>query len=406
MQPVSGSGTPATGDRSAASPTSNATASTASSAAANTALTTAQRTTLETLVVKLQALTSLSSSAVWNNVRQDIGLPANQTLSTQHFPAAEKSLQAQITQAQSQNSADRQPLLQRITTLLPQGNNSQLVSQFLRQEFGHSALNSLTQPQLQRVLDLLQNTPGAATGNAANSAAATLVNAQGQNALNTLATSAAATALLQRPLSSAEQSGLNQMVARLSALMGEQPSKLWSSLMSLQQLTPGTPIPARNLPLLTQFLQAQTDLHHLLADAKASGATAQGGAHGSAATLNAAAHLPPSATMAALQHIIQPRLEDNELRLLQDFAQNRFNAGMQAPLTPMQLNEVITFLFSQRLQRIQGHPLTGQNLFPQPIVNPLIASLPPGWQALFHKPMFLPIVCTCVALFLLWVFLF
>lgn len=398
MQPVSGSGTPTPGDRATSTSTSAPSATTtANSAAANSALTTTQRATLETLVVKLQALTSLSSSAIWNNVHQDLGLATNQALSAQYFSAAERSLQAQVSQAQAQHSAERQPLLQRITELLPQGNNSQLVSQFLRQEFGHSALNALTQPQLQRVLDLLQNAPGVST----NSAASALANAQTQNPLDTLSSTAAAAALLQRPLSSAEQSGLNQMVTRLSALLGEQPGKLWSSLMSMQQLAPGTPIPARNLSLLTQYLQTQTDLHHLLASGKTSNSAS--GAPSSAMQPNTAVNLPPTATLAMLQPLIQPRLAENERQLLQDYSQARFNVGLQAPLTQIQLNDVVTFLFAQRLQREQTHPLAGQNLFPQPLVNPLIAALPPGWQALFHKPMFWPIVGTCVVLFLLWV---
>ncbi|MGL9735386.1 MAG: hypothetical protein ACR5LF_06090 [Symbiopectobacterium sp.] len=35
-------------------------------------------------------------------------------------------------------------------------------------------------------------------------------------------------------------------------------------MTAMQHQPPGTPIPARHLPLLMQYLQTQTDLHHLL----------------------------------------------------------------------------------------------------------------------------------------------
>lgn len=401
MQPVSSPGTPTPGDRppTPASPASAIASSSSNTAAANSPLSFTQRATLDTLVVKLQALTSLSNNAIWTTLRQDIGLAPNQTLLGQHFTAAEQSLQNQLVQAQTQQSSARHPLLQRLTDLLPQENNSQRVTQFLRQEFGHTELKALTQPQLQRVLTMLQTPPDAAPLNAASGRAPALATTLVQNAL----TNAATTALLQRPLSSVEQNNLNQMVVRLSALLGEPTEKIWTSLTAMQHQPPGTPIPARHLPLLMQYLQTQTDLHHLLttgnwrSDAPATLATTS--------TAGNAAQPPMTATQSTLYTLFQPALEANERQLLLDYSQNRFNAGVQTPLTQPQLNELVTFLFAHRLQRASDGELTIQSLFPhpQPIANPLVATLPPALQAVFNKPLFWPIVSVCVVIFLLWV---
>ncbi|MGL9751107.1 MAG: hypothetical protein ACR5LC_07475 [Symbiopectobacterium sp.] len=117
------------------------------------------------------------------------------------------------------------PAIRCFTDLLPQGNNSQHVTQFLRQEFGHTELKALMQPQLQRVLTMLQTPPDAAPLNAASGRAPALATTLVQNALTNVATHAATTALLQRPLSSVEQNSLNQMVGRLSALLGKPTEK-------------------------------------------------------------------------------------------------------------------------------------------------------------------------------------
>lgn len=399
MQPVSSPGTPTPGDRPPSSPTSAIASSSSNTAAANSPLSFTQRATLDTLVVKLQALTSLSNNAIWTTLRQDIGLAPTKTLLGQHFTAAEQSLQNQLVQAQTQQSSARHPLLQRLTDLLPQGNNSQRVTQFLRQEWGHTELKALTQPQLQRVLTMLQTPPEAAPLNAASGRAPALATTLVQNALTNVATNAATTALLQRPLSSVEQNSLNQMVVRLSALLGEPTEKIWTSLTAMQHQPPGTPLPARHLPLLMQYLQTQTDLHHLL--------TTGNGRSDAPATAAAGntAQPPMTASQSTLHSLIQPALEANERQLLLDYSQNRFNAGVQTPLTQPQLNELVTFLFAHRMQRASDGELTIPSLFPhpQPMANPLVAALPPALRAVFNKPLFWPIVSVCVVIFLLWV---
>lgn len=405
MQPVSSPGTPTPGERPSASTTSAITSASSNAATANSPLSFTQRATLDTLIVKLQALTSLSNNAIWTTLRQDIGLAPNQTLLGQHFTAAEQSLQNQLVQAQVQQNTARHPLLQRLTDLLPQGNNSQRVTQFMRQEFGHTELKTLTQPQLQRVLTLLQTPPDAAVANASPGKTPMLATTLVQNALTNVATNAATTALLQRPLSNIEQHSLNQMVVRLSALLGEPTDKIWTTLTAMQHQPPGSPISARHLPLLVQYLQTQTDLHHLLTTGNTRSDASPSATATAATTAGNMASPPMTATLSTLHALLQPALEANERQLLLDYSQNRFNAGIQTPLTQPQLNELVTFLFAHRMQRSSEGELTVQSLFPhpQPIANPLVAALPPVLQAVFNKPMFWPIVSVCVVLFLLWV---
>ncbi|MGL9733444.1 MAG: hypothetical protein ACR5LD_01490 [Symbiopectobacterium sp.] len=52
---------------------------------------------------------------------------------------------------------------------------------------------------------------------------------------------------------------------------------------------------------------------------------------------------PMTATQSTLYTLFQPALETNERQLLLDYSENRFNAGVQTPLTQPQLNELVTF---------------------------------------------------------------
>lgn len=75
-------------------------------------------------------------------------------LLSRHFPAAEQNLTQRLGVAQ-QNHANRQVLSQ-LTELLGVGNNRQAVSDFIRQQYGQTALSQLTPDQLKNVLTLLQ----------------------------------------------------------------------------------------------------------------------------------------------------------------------------------------------------------------------------------------------------------
>lgn len=417
MQPVSGPGAPLPGERSV-TPTATSSTSTSSANAAGSSangdrpLTLAQRTTLENLVLKVAALTTSKAAEVWTTVKQGLGLAENNELLSRHYQPAEQILQTRLTQAQ--DSGGRQQLLQRLTDMLSQGNNRQAVSNFIQQQFGSTTLSALTKTQLQQVVTLLQN---------------------GQIPQSTASTTASQTAQAanspDRPLSPAEQRGLNQLVTRLATMTGEQPARVLNNLMMMQNLSPGDAIPLKHLPLITQFLQAQVELQQTQTLLRATPPAQQGtptntGTTGAASeplaanTTNTTNANSSSATnlssqplstqnallspnLAPLQALLQQPMTAQEQHLLMDYTQNRFNIGLQTPLTPMQVSDLLTFLFTQRIQRSQETDWTTTSQLLHPLFNPLIASLPLSWQSLFHKPMFLVIVSTCVAAFLLWV---
>lgn len=412
MQPVSGPGAPLPGERPVTSTTTSSASNTTGSANGDRPLTLAQRTTLENLVLKVAALTTSKAAEVWTTVKQGLGLAENSELQSRHYQPAEQILQTRLTQAQ--DNGGRQQLLQRLTDMLSQGNNRQAVSDFIQQRFGSTTLSALNKTQLQQVVTLLQN---------------------GQIPQSTAPASATQTAQAanspDRPLNPAEQRGLNQLVTRLATMTGEQPARVLSNLMMMQNLNAGDTIPLKHLPLLTQFLQAQVELQQTQTLLRATSPASQGtptnaGAAGAApesltantanttnATLSSTANLssqPLSAqnallspNLAPLQALLQQPMTAQEQHLLMDYTQNRFNIGLQTPLTPMQVSDLLTFLFTQRIQRAQETDWTATSQLLHPLFNPLIASLPLSWQSLFHKPMFLVIVSTCLAAFLLWV---
>ncbi|MEQ9869241.1 flagella biosynthesis regulator Flk [Pectobacterium odoriferum] len=415
MQPVSGPGAPLPGERSV-TPTATSSTSSASSSAGSAngdrPLTLAQRTTLENLVLKVAALTTSKAAEVWTTVKQGLGLAENNELLSRHYQPAEQILQTRLTQAQ--DSGGRQQLLQRLTDMLSQGNNRQAVSNFIQQQFGSTTLSALNKTQLQQVVTLLQN---------------------GQIPQSTASTTASQTAQAanspDRPLSPAEQRGLNQLVTRLATMTGEQPARVLNNLMMMQNLSPSDAIPLKHLPLITQFLQAQVELQQTQTLLRATspapqGASTNAGTAGASpeplttnttntananlsSTANLSSQPPPaqnallSPNLAPLQALLQQPMTAQEQHLLMDYTQNRFNIGLQTPLTPMQVSDLLTFLFTQRIQRSQETDWTTTSQLLHPLFNPLIASLPLSWQSLFHKPMFLVIVSTCVAAFLLWV---
>ncbi|WP_225182269.1 flagella biosynthesis regulator Flk [Pectobacterium aroidearum] len=412
MQPVSGPGAPLPGERPVTSTTTSSASNTTGSANGDRPLTLAQRTTLENLVLKVAALTTSKAAEVWTTVKTGLGLAENSELQSRHYQPAEQILQTRLTQAQ--DNGGRQQLLQRLTDMLSQGNNRQAVSDFIQQRFGSTTLSALNKTQLQQVVTMLQN---------------------GQIPQSTAPANATQTAQAanspDRPLNPAEQRGLNQLVTRLATMTGEQPARVLSNLMMMQNLNAGDTIPLKHLPLLTQFLQAQVALQQtqtlLRATSPASqGAPTNAGTAGAApesltantanttnANLSSTANLssqPLSAqnvllspNLAPLQALLQQPMTAQEQHLLMDYTQNRFNISLQTPLTPMQVSDLLTFLFTQRIQRAQETDWTATSQLLHPLFNPLIASLPLSWQSLFHKPMFLVIVSTCVAAFLLWV---
>ncbi|MCA6999642.1 flagella biosynthesis regulator Flk [Dickeya solani] len=372
-------------------------------------LTLAQRTTLEKLVMQISTLSGAKPAEVWATVRAELGTKNNAELLASQFPAAEQSLQNRLTTIQG--SQDSRQLLQQLTSLLSQGNNRQAVSDFIRQQFGHTVLSSLTPSQLKLVVTLLQNgqLPQAATllstggntsglpfGNTATGqpiqfpqtpTATTIPPPLPQTSQQLAAllqagvvpdgltanSSPAATALLDRALLPAEHNQLNQLVSKLVALTGESPGKVWQTLMDMQGLKTGDPIPAKNFQVLSQFLNTQSVLLQQ--------------------------HTLP--TLHTLQAALKQPLDQQEQQLLQDFIRSTLNITPQTPLTPSQISDVVTFLYRRRLQQIQEASAAPM----QPFINPLIVALPQEWRSLVNKPIGLALVAILVVALLMWVVL-
>jgi len=345
MQPLSGPGAPIGDNR--MQPNNSVPAGSGD----NQQLTPAQRTTLEKLIVKLMALTPMKSAEIWAGLRHELSLPHDAELTAAIYPRAESILQGKLTQAQDSHSTRQ--LLQQLTELLPQGNNRQAVSDFIRQNFGHTVLSQLTHEQLQQVFLLVQ------TGE--------MTIPQPQQ-----------TPITDRALLPAEHNSLQQLVTRLSAATGEAPAKLWQELFNLVGVKVGEPIPARHFQLLSQFMQVKAALSQPAA--------------------------PP--TLTTLLSVLKQPATLPEVQQLTEYVESRFNATPNTPLNVAQLNDLVGVLFSQRVDRSPRPEKVDDDFTvvartePQPIINPFVAMLPQSMQSMGGKP--LAFIAFVVVVILLW----
>ncbi len=312
-------------------------------------LTPVQRTTLERLIVKIMSLSSLKSAELWAGLRHEVGVKNDAGLLARHFPAAEQFLNTRLSQVQNTH-ATRQ-LFQQLTDLLPQGNNRQAVSDFIRQQFGHTVLSSLTPDQLRQVLTMLQN------GQIA-------IPQPQQNRIS------------DRTLLPAEHHTLNQQISRLAAATGEQPVKLWAAAMKVVNLHSGDPIPSRLFPLLTQYLQVSQTLSQQAAP--------------TLPMLLASLKVPP---------------DHAEQHMLEEASQQRFQQPPQAILTTAQAQDLMNLLFARRAERQRELLLADSELHPQPIAAPLFGYVPSVLQPIVNRPAFTAFAVIMLVVFLMWIFL-
>ena len=284
MQPISGTPARPPGE-----------GQTAPSVAGEQPLSTQQRTVLERLITRLISLTQQQSAEVWAGMKHDLGVKSDTPLLSRHFPAAEQNLTQRLSVAQ-QNHANRQVLSQ-LTELLSQGNNRQAVSDFIRQQYGQTALSQLTPEQLKNVLTLLQQ--------------GQLSIPQPQQRPPT-----------DRPLLPAEHNTLNQLVTKLAAATGESGKLIWQSMLELSRVISVELIPAKQFTHLVTWLQARQTLSNQSAP------TLQ--------TLQAALKLP---------------LEPNEFTALRDYAQQTYQALPHTILTTAQVQDLLNQVFLRRVAR-------------------------------------------------------
>ncbi|AKP32537.1 flagella biosynthesis regulator Flk [Yersinia aleksiciae] len=345
MQPLNGPGAPLASDRNVAP-----TKMTHQGQVDSQALTPAQRTTLEKLIVRIMALSPIKSAEIWAALRHDLSLSSTSDLLARHFQPAEQLLQTRLSQVQ-ENHANHQ-LRQQLTELLPQGNNRQAVSDFIRQNFGHTVLSQLSHSELQQVLVLLQS--------------GTLNIPQPQ-----------LTTITDRPLLPAEQQNIQSLVVKLSAATGEQPAKIWQALFDMVGVKSSDPLPARHFQILSQFLQTKVVLSQQTAP-----------------------------TLVNLQTALKQPATAQEQQLLIDYSQNRFQASPTTPLTQAQLNDIINVLFAARLDRANAvqYSTEDQKML-QPVINPMIIALPESLQTILQKPSLVIVAAAIVIVFLLAIFL-
>ncbi|MBJ9203619.1 flagella biosynthesis regulator Flk [Citrobacter sp. FDAARGOS_156] len=285
----------------------------APSAAGEQPLSTQQRTVLERLITRLISLTQQQSAEVWAGMKHDLGVKNDTPLQSRHFPAAEQNLNQRLGVAQ-QNHANRQVLSQ-LTELLSQGNNRQAVSDFIRQQYGQTALSQLTPEQLKNVLALLQ---------------------QGQLSIPQPQQRPAT----DRPLLPAEHNTLNQLVTKLAAATGASGKMIWQSMLELSGVKSGELIPAKQFTHLVTWLQARQTLSQQNAP------TLQ--------TLQAALKLP---------------LEPNELTAIKEYAQQTYQIQPQSILTTVQVLDLLNQIFLRRVERDREQELNDPRHL-QPIFSP------------------------------------
>ena len=285
----------------------------APSAAGEQPLSTQQRTVLERLITRLISLTQQQSAEVWAGMKHDLGVKSDTPLQSRHFPAAEQNLNQRLGVAQ-QNHVNRQVLSQ-LTELLSQGNNRQAVSDFIRQQYGQTALSQLTPEQLKNVLTLLQ---------------------QGQLSIPQPQQRPAT----DRPLLPAEHNTLNQLVTKLAAATGESGKMIWQSMLELSGVKSGELIPAKQFSHLVTWLQARQTLS-----------------------------LQTAPTLQTLQAALKLPLEPNELTAIKEYAQQTYQIQPQSILTTVQVLDLLNQIFLRRVERDREQELNDPR-HPQPIYSP------------------------------------
>lgn len=311
-------------------------------------LSTQQRTVLERLITRLIAITSQQNAEVWAGVKHDLGLKNDSPLLARHFPAAEQNLNQRIGTAE-QTLSTRQTLSQ-LTELLSLGNNRQAVSDYIRQQFGQTALNQLTPQQLKTVLHLLQ---------------------QGELSIPQPQQRPAADP--NRPLLPAEHNTLNQLVTKVSAATGESSKLIWQSLLELSGVKSGDPFPAKHFNALVTLLQARLTL---------------------------SSH--PAPTLNTLQAALKQPMEPHEWQSVREFAQQNLNVTPQTVLTPVQVQELLNLLFLKRIERERvAQAIEARNL--QPIYAPFVPVIT-SLKSLSARPGIAFVVALAVVL-LLWILL-
>lgn len=302
-----------------------------------------QRTVLERLITRLVALTQHQSPELWAGMKHDLGLKNDAPLLSRHFPAAEQNLNQRLETAQQTHSTRQ--VVSQLTELLSHGNNRQAVSDFIRQQFGQTALSQLTPEQLKTVLTLLQNNQ--------------LSIPQPQVRPAT-----------ERPLLPAEHNTLNQLVTKLAAATGESGKLIWQSMLELSGVKSNELIPAKHFTHLVTWLQARQTL--------------------------STQHAP---TLHTLQAALKQPMEPQEWQSVRDYAQQNWQVTPQAVLTTAQVQDLLNHIFLRRAERAQENTTLDTRYVP-PYFNPFTPVIE-SFKTLSARPGLL-LIAACTVLAVLW----
>lgn len=336
MQPIQGAPAQPPGQ----SPT------TAASGPGELPLSSLQRTVLERLITRLVALTQHQSPELWAGMKHDLGLKSDAPLLSRHFPAAEQNLNQRLQTAQQTHSTRQ--VLSQLTELLSQGNNRQAVSDFIRQQFGQTALSQLSPDQLKMVLTLLQNNQ--------------LSIPQPQVRPGT-----------DRPMLPAENNTLNQLVTKLAASTGESGKLIWQSMLELTSVKTGEPIPAKHFNQLVTWLQARQTLSTQSAP-----------------------------TLHTLQAALKQPMEPQELQTIRDYAQQNWQVTPHTVLTTAQVQDLLNQIFIRRTER-PAENLALDTRYVPPYINPFAPAIE-AFKNLSLRPGLIMIAALTVAVVLWLVF--
>ncbi|KYP96993.1 flagella biosynthesis regulator [Sodalis-like endosymbiont of Proechinophthirus fluctus] len=279
-------------------------------------LTTAQRTTLDRLITCILALSPNKPAEIWAALLHHLHIAGNGELRVRHFIAAEQMLQRRLLMAKA-TLAGRQ-LLRPLTDLLPQSNNRQAVSDYIRNQFGHTVLSQSDTDQLCQILQLLQSRQLDIPASQQHSA------------------------MTDRTLLPVENQAIGQLITKLAALTSETPTELWESLHCMMGLNP---IFARYFPLLSQFLQS----HFMLSQQR-------------------------HPTLTPLSAVPKYLIHGEEQQAVEQYCRQHFAADRQTPLTTTQVNAVMQYMYIYRLSCTQSQHQTPYFRLLQTVTHPLIAT--------------------------------
>lgn len=303
-----------------------------------------QRVVLEKLMMQLGSLTKRQYIEILAEIKLGIGIKNDAPLLSRHFAAAEKLIIHKL-QVAGQNRGNFQ-LLSQLTGLMEQGRNRAIIRDFIRAEYGYTALSQLSENQIKTVLTLLQQESRPITSD--------------DNRV-----------MSQLYLTKSEINLLRQSVTALVNITEDTEEKIWQSLLKFSGSQRAELISSGMFDHLSAWLHTRSILagKELL-------------------------------TLHILQSVLKQTLKTNEFTILKDYVLDTYKIQAQTVLTAVQVQEIINYIFRRRINN-DVYSIEPHNI--QPIYNPVIPEV-----QVFNMTISLPklILITLVIVALIFLFVF